>query len=221
MINYYSYNNPLTRIRTKVSYKARCRIFNLFMETMKPEKSNKILDLGVTPDQKLTESNFFEKMYPYPDSLTIASVEDCEFLVSEYKLKSFVKNNPGERLPFSDEEFDILFSNAVIEHVGDRADQKFFLKECCRVAKQVFVTTPNRYFPIEMHTFIPLLHWLPRGIFQKIVKIIKGKDGEFWANTNHLNLLSKRDIMKMGGLEVGFIRTLGFKSNLIIMKKSG
>ncbi len=36
------------------------------------------------------------------------------------------------------------------------------LAECCRVAhRAAFVTTPNRWFPIEVHTRIPFVHWLP------------------------------------------------------------
>ena len=36
------------------------------------------------------------------------------------------------------------------------------IAECSRVAKRmVFLTTPNRWFPIEVHTALPLIHWLP------------------------------------------------------------
>jgi hypothetical protein len=27
----------------------------------------------------------------------------------------------------------------------------------------VFVTTPNRWFPLEVHTLLPFVHWLPPG----------------------------------------------------------
>lgn len=218
MINYYSYNNPLTKIRTKVSFKARKKMFSLFMKIVKPRVDDEVLDLGVTPDTSLYESNFFEKMYPYPKNLTVASVEDCRFLVDEYALKDFVKTTADEKLPFCDGQFDILFCNAVIEHVGTRESQKFFLNECCRVAKKVFITTPNRYFPMEMHTFIPLLHWMPWPIFQRIVKVIKRNDGQFWADIKNLNLLSKRDILQMKNMEINYIRMLGFRSNIIITK---
>ena len=70
-----------------------------------------------------------------------------------------------------------------------------------------------------MHTFIPFLHWLPWEVFQKIVRKLKG---EFWANTDNLNLLCKRDISEMNltsNVEVKFIRTMGMKSNMIIQKK--
>jgi hypothetical protein len=48
--------------------------------------------------------------------------------------------------------------------VGRRAEQVAFVQELCRVADRVFVTTPNRWFPVEVHTLLPLVHWLPRDL---------------------------------------------------------
>ena len=68
----------------------------------------------------------------------------------------------GRELPFADGEFDLGFSNAVVEHVaGGRDGQRRFVHELCRVSRRVFVTTPNRLFPLEVHTLLPFVHWLP------------------------------------------------------------
>jgi hypothetical protein len=68
----------------------------------------------------------------------------------------------GRELPFADGEFDLGFSNAVVEHVaGGREGQRSFVHELCRVSRRVFVTTPNRWFPLEVHTLLPFVHWLP------------------------------------------------------------
>ena len=64
-------------------------------------------------------------------------------------------------LPFADGAFDVVHSNAVIEHVGGRDRQEAFVREALRVGRRVFLTTPNRWFPIEVHTRLPLVHWLP------------------------------------------------------------
>ena len=70
----------------------------------------------------------------------------------------------GRELPFEDGEFDLGFSNAVIEHVaGGRAGQRQFISELCRVAGKVFVTTPNKLFPVDPHSLLPFVHWLPEG----------------------------------------------------------
>lgn len=65
-------------------------------------------------------------------------------------------------LPFADGSFDWVFSNAVIEHVGSWEKQKQFAAEINRVARKgYFIGTPNRNFPVDPHTYVPLFQFLP------------------------------------------------------------
>ena len=68
----------------------------------------------------------------------------------------------GRALPFRDGAFDVVFSNSVIEHVGDLASQRQFAREVARVGRAYWVETPNRWFPVEQHLLTPFVHWLPR-----------------------------------------------------------
>lgn len=68
----------------------------------------------------------------------------------------------GRRLPFRDQCFDVVFSNSVIEHVGDTASQQAFAREVARVGRAYWVQTPNRWFPVEQHLLTPFIHWLPK-----------------------------------------------------------
>jgi 2-polyprenyl-3-methyl-5-hydroxy-6-metoxy-1,4-benzoquinol methylase len=95
--------------------------------------------------------------------------------------------------PFDKGSFDVSWSNAVIEHVGNRAEQLRFIKEMTRVARQAFITTPNKYFPIEVHTRTPLLHLLPKTLFERYLKLV-GKD---WATGSYMNLLSLSEIREL------------------------
>lgn len=68
----------------------------------------------------------------------------------------------GRALPFRDGAFDVVFSNSVIEHVGDLTSQQRFAREIIRVGRAWWVQTPNRWFPVEQHLLTPLVHWLPK-----------------------------------------------------------
>jgi Methyltransferase domain len=67
----------------------------------------------------------------------------------------------GLALPFADHSFDLVFSNAVVEHVGDATAQRRFLREHARVGRHWVATTPNRWFPVEPHTAAVFKHWSP------------------------------------------------------------
>jgi hypothetical protein len=76
----------------------------------------------------------------------------------------------GCSLPFRDQSFDIVFSNSVIEHVGDAASQHRFADEAARVGRAYWVQTPNRWFPVEQHLLTPFLHWLPKPWQRAVAK---------------------------------------------------
>ena len=185
------------------------------MDTMQPDEKTTILDVGVTPDRTLPESNFFEKLYPYKQQLTATSIEDASFLEQEYPGLTFV-HTPDGKLPFEDQAFDIVFCSAVLEHVGNRQEQARFVRELLRVAKRFFLTTPNRGFPVEFHTFLPFIHWLPQPAHQAILRLL---GLTFWAETKNLNLLTPTDLRELfpqnTDLRLQKHYLLGLPSNLI------
>ena len=89
------------------------------------------------------------------------------------------------RLPFDDNQFDIVASNAVIEHVGSPDNQRAFVAELRLVARQVFISAPNRYFPVEHHTSIPLAHFHDATFDWACRRLGKGK----WLEPENLILM--------------------------------
>jgi SAM-dependent methyltransferase len=70
-------------------------------------------------------------------------------------------------LPFADGEFDIAFSNSVIEHLNP-ADWPKFASEVQRVSKRFFGQTPIKWFPVEPHVLLPGYQFLPRPIQRRL-----------------------------------------------------
>lgn len=125
----------------------------------------------------------------------------------------------ARKMPFTDKSFDFVFSSAVIEHVGSRDRQRMFLRECVRVARKcVFITTPNRWFPMEMHTLLPFLHWLPTLWHRRLIQLLGFEELAKEENLNLLDELALRKMLADIGVESFVIRKmrfLGFPSNLL------
>lgn len=64
----------------------------------------------------------------------------------------------------ADNQYDAAFSNSVIEHVGNLQQQDLFAQEIRRVAPCFVMQTPNRYFPLEAHFYVPFFPFIPLGI---------------------------------------------------------
>lgn len=178
----------------KIGTRMRHRMYREFIQQLGIHAGETLIDVGATSDQNYAYSNFIEAWYPHKDKITAVGVDDAGFLEAMYPGLRFVRAS-GLALPFPENHFDCAFSNAVIEHVGNRANQGLFLQELYRVARRgVCVTTPNRWFPVEFHTVLPVVHWLPRPLFSAAMR---ATGNAFFAEEEHLNLLGRTDIERL------------------------
>jgi ubiquinone/menaquinone biosynthesis C-methylase UbiE len=95
----------------------------------------------------------------------------------------------GEYLPFENQHFDVVVSNHVIEHVNN-AD--VHLTEIYRILKSdgaVYLATPNRLWPWEVHYRMPMLHYLPQPVFMQILKYM----GKYHEEVNLLSWFSLKN----------------------------
>ncbi len=135
-------------------------------------RGSRVLDVGVSSVKRRggPQLNYFLKAFRYPpEHYTGLGVEDLSGLEDVFPGKRFVQY-AGGRFPFDDKAFDWVYCNAVIEHVGDDEAQVQFVNEMVRVSRNVFFTTPYKYFPVESHTNTFLLHWNNRVFYPIITK---------------------------------------------------
>jgi SAM-dependent methyltransferase len=156
------------RLVDAISLRSRRRKLQLLLDELQPTAETSVLDvgadeLGFGEGEGCGTLNFFEEHYPWPERITALGLQGGEGFRARYPGIRYVQGDACA-LPFADGEFDIVFSNAVIEHVGGRERQRRFVAEALRVGRRVFVTTPNRRFPVEVHTRLPLVHWFPDAI---------------------------------------------------------
>jgi ubiquinone/menaquinone biosynthesis C-methylase UbiE len=154
----------------------------------------KILDVGGT--QTVWETI---RLVDQPDvHITILNLEQKE---CRYKNVHSVVGDARDMRGFHDCQFDIVYSNSVIEHVGNMDQMAKMASEVRRVGRRYFVQTPNRYFPIEPHFVFPMFQFLPLSIRTLMVQkfslgwIAKQPDRNRAAEeVQSINLLSRREL---------------------------
>jgi hypothetical protein len=156
----------------RASLRCRARKWNLYCEEFPPRRGEKVLDVGASCFDDNPGANYFLKRYPFPEQVTAVGIQDLSRLGIRYPGVTFVQAD-GRDMPFADREFDVVHSNAVVEHVGPRREQERFVRELVRVAVAGFVTSPNRWFPFETHAKVPLLHWLPPRAYRHALAIVR------------------------------------------------
>lgn len=171
---------------------ARDRIYRDFIRWMAPRKGERILDIGVS-DVITDESNVIERNYPYPQDIVCAGLGDGASVLNAYPGVGYRRIDQGKPLPFADREFSIATCNAVLEHVGDDERKRAFIGEMMRVARRVFISVPNRWFPVDSHTRLPLLHFWPAGF-----RFLCGHTSlAYWSTVDHLDFISADDLLRL------------------------
>jgi len=204
----------------KVILKKRQEMLAIIDKFLEEDNLSDVTDIGTTLDSKHDHSNYIIKNLKNINIYkSISDQKITTNFFSKILNKSITEN-------FSDQEIseycsDLVISNATLEHVGNRINQKKMIENIIKLSKKKFVIiTPNRYHPLDFHTQLPFLHWLPKKIHRKILYLIGLK---FYSLEKNLNLLSFRDLKDFLGefknikYNIFHIKFFGFKSNFIIL----
>jgi hypothetical protein len=154
--------NPFWKVVGRFQPYFRARRVGRFLEQFKPTARTRILDVGGTPQFWNTATDAQITL------VNIKPLEDYERAYLRPNMKAVVGD--GTRLQFEDQEFDIVFSNSVIEHLGTVEKQRAFASEVRRVGKAYWIQTPAYEFPIEPHFLTPFVHWLPRRVRRHLLR---------------------------------------------------
>ena len=162
---------------------------DFFFELIGPGRGKRLLDVG----GGVGIAGEFVRLYERFESVTVLNLEPDISGIPAH-LRADAVRADGCCLPFQAKSVDWVFSNAVIEHVGNWAKQKLFADEIRRVAaKGYFVTTPNRFFPIEPHTFLPFYQFFPVSVQRRLVRFSPG----YLTSYEEINLLSAKDLQRL------------------------
>lgn len=219
---------PAGGLLDKLLTSQRRKMFDAFKDFRKNEADGTVLNVGMLPTRLFDNTDYLLAWSDPQDRAHITSYE-IEPPYGALARPGFhtcaQRRNQqvgGLHLPFADGEFDWVFGNEIIEHAGSFERQYALLKELIRVSRKgVFVTTSNRWHPIEFNTAVPFIHWLPDAWWRRILKI-SGKGA--WASESVLNLLDSGDLYNLASLmpgkpkhDVGHKRVFGIKAHFFLM----
>jgi SAM-dependent methyltransferase len=150
-----------------------------------------VLDHGATPDTTSPDSNCHIPWLLEDGAIVYAtSAEKIDHLATVFPGLHVVAWPPEEHFV---QPVDLVISNSVIAHVGDRAAQLDFVARLLRLGRWVYLTTPNRRHWLEFHTKLPLLHWLDDERYHALLRRV---GMEF---RTHLHLLTHDDVQQLFG----------------------
>lgn len=205
------------RNKESLSAKLRAKRFEKFVNEMSIKETDRILDVGgnenTWKDSGLT------------NEITLLNLsfdqEDSRYI--------YIQGDACHMDMIKDQEYDIVFSNSVIEHVGEYQRQQLFANEILRVGKKIWVQTPYKHFPIEPHFLFPFFQYIPKNISKNIALYWPFSHYSFLHNMPHeilselekLNMLSIGDVRKLfGNCHISYEMYFGMIKSLIIFKKT-
>ncbi|NJL81366.1 MAG: class I SAM-dependent methyltransferase [Richelia sp. RM2_1_2] len=132
-----------------------------FLGLVKPPSGAKIIDLGGHMPMWQWFDHDFE--------VTLVNLPGSYKSTGKFGKYTLVEGDATNLCDiFADKCFDIVFSNSVIEHVGDESKQADFASEVKRLAKGYWVQTPSLYWPLEPHTGVIGYWLLPEFVRQNL-----------------------------------------------------
>lgn len=227
-LDYFGRGHRLGPLHVRYSLEARRRMFQRWLRWTGGGSvtGQSLLDVGATPDRERQDSNCMIPWFHQAGlRVSLYSPEDISGLPAAFPFASVLPSRGfGAPIPAQAQQYDWASASAVLEHVGGREAQVQFIRDCARVARGLFLTTPSRWHWLEFHTKLPLLHWLPRRAHRACLRALGHAS---WAQESFLRLVGRRELHELAAaalgdafdFEVQSIWTLGMPSNLLLLAR--
>ncbi len=131
-----------------------------------------------------------------------------------------IEGNATDLSQFQDNEFDVVFSNSVIEHLYTFENQKKMKSECVRVGKYHFIQTPNKYFFMEPHFRLPFFNFFPKRLALTILTRTPFSHGKKWEAEKASQWLNEIRLLSKGELRQLFLDSSIYTEKFLIFDKS-
>ncbi len=201
----------IASMKTEVAKRSRDNRARLFNEIFKPTPETRIVDLGGG------KGRHFARHFPALRNVVIADY-NADALAYAREIHGFETRliDGSQGMDFAPGEFDIVFCSSVIEHVTGQKDdavwrfktdsaafrreavvyQAAFAAEIARAGRGYWVQTPNRWFPVEVHSWLPFLGWMPSTWQWAILQVTNS----FWPRKDEApdwSLLGRREMQRL------------------------
>ena len=172
--------------------------YRLFKRIMAPVPISSLLDVGGGAGDWFGRGDVVEQV----DSLNIGEPAEVNPPPGSPRIRAL--KGDGTALAFADGSYEVVYSNSVIEHVGDWEAQKAFAREVMRVGRRLWIQTPAYGCPVEPHVLGIGIHWLPvswRGFAARWFTVVgltnaAGRDG-LHAILRDTRMLRKREFREL------------------------
>lgn len=218
MINILASSDEKASLGNKFREK-RFRYFQSIIQPIIEEKRKSgtlplnILDVGGT------ESYWVNMSYHLKPEINIKLVNLVTF-PTNYSNISSVKGDATNLKDYEDNEYDIVFSNSVIEHLYNFEAQQKMSAEVQRVGKKHFIQTPNKHFFIEAHYILPFFQYLPKKAQYPILTKTLLSRGRKWDKTFAAQYVDEIRLLSISEMRTIFPNSCIYKEKFLGMTKS-
>lgn len=184
-----------------------------FFNTFSKNEPIRILDLGGT--------SYFWKNSSIPDLPRISiTLLNLHLESSQHPNINAVKGDATQLVDFEPKEFDLVFSNSVIEHLYTLENQQKMADEIRRVGKYHFIQTPNKHFPVEAHYALPFAQYMPKKWVHFILTRTKLSRLQKWKTEDAKQYLEEIRLITEPELRDLFPKSLIYQEKLMGLVKS-